>query len=192
MCLRRAEFIVNFRGLQIINHIITEIILVPLLWHSRMEAGIVLWEGIGAGVQGHRRAGGSRVWMVGFGAGPEAWLARCEQRLLLVHGTQTFELGLCLSLPCLTACALQCVWPSPTKATFPPQPISVLSLNKNNFWGAACELLKGRLRGKNTFQPSCPRERCKQWGQWPSCYIQYRPWGGWCFGPEKVRMVMSE
>ena len=84
-------------------------------------------------MQEYSRAGRGSGLDGGLCAGPEAWLARCEQHPLICMGHKDLrESGPSLPLSPLVSypvlCACYC--PSHTKATFPPQPISVLILNK--------------------------------------------------------------
>ena len=160
-----------------------------------MEAGIVLWghRSWCAGASEGRGRQWSGWWALcwPWGMAGQMWAASAP-----VRGTQDLrECGPSLPVsPLVSQPVLSvCYWPSPTKATFPPQPISVLSLNK--IISLRCRLWtpKGRLRGKNTSSSlPVPVRGVNSVGQWPSCYIQYRPWGGGVLGQRRVRIRMSE
>lgn len=72
-------------------------------------------------MQGHQRAGGGSGLDGGLCAGPEAWLARCEQRPLLCMGHRTFGSPVlpCLSLPLShSLCSLCVTGPVPLRPLF--------------------------------------------------------------------------
>ena len=139
------------------------------------------------------------------------WMVACV--LALKHGwpgvssirsyawdTRTFGSPVlpCLSLPLSHTLCSACYCPSHTKATFPPQPISVLILNKIISLRCLLWAPKGRFRGKNPSSSlPVPVRGVSSAGQWPSCCIQYRPqyrlqYRGGVLGQRRVRIRVSE